>query len=704
MSRISSTSVGPKRRDPVRRNPAGRLSATATIGAILATALTFMSPIASSATDAPTDVALGTASAYSSISAGALTVGAGANVAGSAVVGAGAASTTGAGASVGAAVAGIAQAQADLQAAYTDAASRTPTAFFGGDIGRLTFTTGVYNAGAAVGNTGIVTLDARGNPDAVFIFQIGAAFSSSASSSIVLANGAQARHVYWQVLGAVTIGANSTFAGTLMADGAVTIGAETVITGRTLSISGAVTLGVGMGALGVPEISITNSPAPSDLVFDGETITYTFVVANTGNVALTVPPIVVNGIPGVSDVSYAWSGNPGKLLPKEFVTGTATYLATFDDAVKRHATATAGVVGTSSTGVMVIAAKTKTVVVWPIPVIDAVTAPQGVATTFDVLTNDQTLPTGVGFSRTQLTVNPRAIGAAKSTVPSSPIFGSVTCSDTGKDRGFCTYRSADLFTGVDGFDYSVSQLGRSWNVHVTVTVSVVAVPPIARDDRAVATTGGAPVVLSPLANDTDNNAGTLIIVSADALPPGQGAFTCSSSACSYLPPTNGFVGTVVAHYAAADQSSGGVSGPTSTGTITIFVDAATLAQQGFTSSPTAVPAVSAGDWKDTALIEAPISSCVSSRPQASLSWTAIARATSWTVQRRNVSRSTGLTPSAWNSIALLPGTAHTFLDDRVGESNDFQYRVRPDLYRWEGVFSDASSLVKTSDALSAAGC
>ena len=675
-----------------------------TITAVISTMLAVMNPLASSATDATGDIYLGTASAYSSISAGALTVGAGADVAGSAVVGPGATSTTGAGASVGAAVAGVAQAQADLETAYAEAASRTATAFFAGDISGRTFFSGVYRATAAIANTGVVTLDALNNPDAVFIFQIGAAFNSAASTSVVLINGAQARHVYWQVLGAVNIGADATFAGTILANGAVTVGANTVISGRTLSTSGAVSLGAGMGTLGVPEISLSNSPSPSDLVFDGETITYTFVVTNSGNVALTVPPIVVNGVPGISAISYVWSGNPGILLPKEFVVGTATYLATFDDAVKRHATATAGVVGTSSTNVMVIAIQTKTVVVWPIPVVDTVTVSQGAATTFDVLANDQTLPVGVGFSRTQLTSHPRAIGEAKTTVPGAPVFGSVTCSDAGETRGFCTYKSSELFTGMDGFDYSVSQLGRSWNVHVTVTVSAVAVAPATRADRAVATTGGLAVAIAPLANDTDGGPGTLVITSADALSPSQGVLTCSETSCTYIPPTSGFVGTVVANYVAADQSTGGVNGPTSSASITIFVDAADVIPQGFTSSPSAVPTVVAGNWAESAVVEPPISRCLSGRPQATLSWTENSRATSWTIQRRNMPRSPEAAPADWTTIAILQGIATSFLDDRVGESNDFQYRVRPDLYRWEGVFSDASASSTTPDAVNAAGC
>jgi len=633
-----------------------------------------------------------------------LTVGAGADVAGSAVVGAGSASTTGDGAAIGAAVAGIEQAQADLAAAYAEAAARPPTAFFNGDISGRTFTTGVYQAGAAIANNGTVTLDAEGNPDAVFIFQIAAAFASSAESAVVLLNGAQERHVYWQVLGAVTVGAHSTFAGTMMALGAITVGADTVISGRTLSVSGAVSLGAGMGTLGVPEISLANSPIPFDLVFDGETITYTFLITNSGNVALTVPEILVQGIPGVSPVSYAWSGTPGTLLPKEFVTGTATYLATFADAVKRSVTATAIVAGTSSTNVIVIASQAKKVIVWPIPVVDAVTVGQGVATTFDVLTNDQTLPTGVGFSRAQLTDHPRAIGAASGGIPSGSQSGSVTCSATGTSRGFCTYQSSQLFTGTDGFDYSVSQLGRSWNVHVTVTVAQVVVAPVLRSDRVVATTGGVSVPISPLANDTGGDPGTLIIVSADSLPTNRGVLTCSSSSCTYLPPVSGFSGTVVANYVAADIAADGTQGPTASASVTIFVDAPIAAAHGFNSSPETVPTTVTGLWRDSAVLSQPVAECVSGRPRVALQWSPNTQATSWTIERRSLSRDEGGVPGNWGAIVTLPGDASSFIDNRVGESGVFQWRVRPDLYRWEGLFSASSASATTPSAISGAGC
>jgi hypothetical protein len=102
--------------------------------------------------------------------------------------------------------------------------------------------------------------------------------------------------------------------------------------------------------------------------------------------------------------------------------------------------------------------------------------------------------------------------------------------------------------------------------------------------------------------------------------------------------------------------------------------------------------------------------CISGRPEATITWSGNARATSWTLERQDIPTSpgagagAGAGASAWTAVAVLPGSVTSFRDDRVGESHNFHYRVRPDLYRWEGVFSDASAAATIPDAVSAAGC
>jgi hypothetical protein len=134
-----------------------------------------------------------------------------------------------------------ATAQADLVAALADASTRAPHAEIAGDLGGRTFHVGVHHITAALALTGTVTLDAEGDPDAVFVFQTDAALNTAAGSAVVLAGGAQASNVFWVVAGAAGTGADSTFAGVILARGAITLGAGSDLVGQALS-RGTVTL------------------------------------------------------------------------------------------------------------------------------------------------------------------------------------------------------------------------------------------------------------------------------------------------------------------------------------------------------------------------------------------------------------------------------------------------------------------------------
>lgn len=135
-----------------------------------------------------------------------------------------------------------AQARADLQVAWDDAVARTPAAPLTGDLALQTLNAGVYHAAAALSLSTALTLDAQGNPDALFIIQVDGAFDTAAASTVTLINGAKASHVYWQVTGAVTLGAMSSFKGTIFGFAAITVGAGASLEGRALTLNGMVTL------------------------------------------------------------------------------------------------------------------------------------------------------------------------------------------------------------------------------------------------------------------------------------------------------------------------------------------------------------------------------------------------------------------------------------------------------------------------------
>jgi hypothetical protein len=151
----------------------------------------------------------------------------------------------------------------DAMLAYSDAAGRSPLAYsVPGDLGGATFSPGVYHSAAAIGLTGTVTLDGGGDPDAVFVFQIGGTFGPAASSRVVLTGSASAANVFWQVVGATTIGASSVISGTILTTAAVTVGNSASLDGRVLSTSGDITLAANAitAAASAGTLSITTAP------------------------------------------------------------------------------------------------------------------------------------------------------------------------------------------------------------------------------------------------------------------------------------------------------------------------------------------------------------------------------------------------------------------------------------------------------------
>jgi Ice-binding-like len=134
------------------------------------------------------------------------------------------------------------QAQSDLTTAYNDAAGRTPALSVSGDLGGLTLTPGVYNSGSSLGLTGVLTLDAQGDPSAVFIFQLGSALTTASASDVKLINGAQACNVYWQIGSSATLGTASVFAGNILAETSISMNDDVTVHGRALAQNGAVTL------------------------------------------------------------------------------------------------------------------------------------------------------------------------------------------------------------------------------------------------------------------------------------------------------------------------------------------------------------------------------------------------------------------------------------------------------------------------------
>jgi ice-binding like protein len=138
------------------------------------------------------------------------------------------------------------QAQSDLATAYGVAAGQpVPPAnnLTGTNLGNRRLTAGAYRYSSSAQLTGALTLDAEGDPNAQFVFEIGSTLTTASASSVVLVNGASPCNVYWQVGSSATLGTTTAFQGNLMTLADISLNNGATVIGRLLARSaGAITL------------------------------------------------------------------------------------------------------------------------------------------------------------------------------------------------------------------------------------------------------------------------------------------------------------------------------------------------------------------------------------------------------------------------------------------------------------------------------
>src|ERR1700730_15651601 len=221
---------------------------------LAALGLTIAAPISSSHAQAP---ALGTVASFVVLGASTVTntgasilSGTAANPGnlgvspGSAITGFHPGTLTGQGASIHLSDALAIQAQTALLTAYNNLSGRPTTVnLTGQNLGGLTLVPGVYNFSSSAQLTGVLNLNGLGNPNSIFVFNIGSTLTTASASAVSLLNGAQGGNVFWRVGSSATLGTTTSFAGDILAQTSITLNTNAkIICGAAWAHTGAVTL------------------------------------------------------------------------------------------------------------------------------------------------------------------------------------------------------------------------------------------------------------------------------------------------------------------------------------------------------------------------------------------------------------------------------------------------------------------------------
>lgn len=191
------------------------------------------------------------------------------------------------------------QCAADLLTAYNQLKATIPTRFPSAVFGNGdTITAGVYAINSIASLSGNYTLNAKGDPNALFIIQIQGAFSTDANSQIKLINGAKACNVFWKIEGAVDMAANTIMKGTMIVNNAaIKMASGVVLEGRALTTTGAVTinnikakipLGFGLPILTGPDFPALGSTACFTLFSGNGEVSNSGVTYVTGDIGTNV--------------------------------------------------------------------------------------------------------------------------------------------------------------------------------------------------------------------------------------------------------------------------------------------------------------------------------------------------------------------------------------------------------------------------------
>jgi hypothetical protein len=177
-----------------------------------------------------------------------------------------------------------------LTTAYNSAASRPSSGPAGTDLAGQTFLPGVRTASSSLLlSSGSVTLNAQGDPNAVFIFQVASTLITGSNTTVLLVNGAQACNVFWEVGSSATLGTGTHFVGTIMASATITANTAATIHGRLLAQTGAVNLDTNTITTSTCASSASGNGGGIETTTGAKAITGTEAGGSNGSTGMTTP-------------------------------------------------------------------------------------------------------------------------------------------------------------------------------------------------------------------------------------------------------------------------------------------------------------------------------------------------------------------------------------------------------------------------------
>ena len=237
-----------------------------------------------------------------------------------------------------------AQAQADLTTAYNDAAGRQTPAIVSGNLGGQTLTPGLYKSTSSLAvSSGDLTLDAQGNANAVFIFQIGSTFTMTSGRQVILAGNANAANIFWQVGSSATLGTTTVLHGNILAAISISMLTGATLDGRALAQGGAVSIDTGGGhsntVPAAPTQPTVTSTVPANGASGVPTSSKLSATFSTTMDSATITPSTFTLAQGSTPVTGAvtYSGTTAVFTPSSALAPNKTFTATFTTGAKDQA-------------------------------------------------------------------------------------------------------------------------------------------------------------------------------------------------------------------------------------------------------------------------------------------------------------------------------------------------------------------------------